>query len=69
MMLSQLAVRMASRRTVGVKKRVTQQLRPLSAIGGRTGHAMPIENARPMPTSHDRATFTVRVCFGLSATS
>lgn len=44
-------------------QRVAQQTRFLATVEGSAGRAMPYTRPRATPISHDRATFTIRVCY------
>jgi len=46
----------------GVQMRIAQQARYMATVEGSTGRVMPGKKARSTPISHDRATFTIRVC-------
>ena len=47
----------------GLQSRLANQARFLATVEGSAGRAMPITRPKATPVSHDRATFTIRVCW------
>jgi hypothetical protein len=46
----------------GLHARIAQQTRFLATVEGSVGRKMPVTRPKATPISHDRATFTIRVC-------
>ena len=46
----------------GLHARIAQQSRFLATVEGSVGRKMPVTRPKATPISHDRATFTIRVC-------
>jgi hypothetical protein len=46
-----------------IHARIAQQTRFLATVEGSIGRKMPVTRPKATPISHDRATFTIRVCY------
>jgi hypothetical protein len=46
-----------------IHARIAQQTRFLATVKGSVGRKMPVTRPKATPISHDRATFTIRVCY------
>jgi carbamoyl-phosphate synthase small subunit len=47
---------------LGIKNRIAQQARFLATVEGSAGRVLPETRPKATSISHDRATFTIRVC-------